>query len=639
MSVRFLSVALATVTIGSVWPTDLTAQKTARNPVRIGKNVHVSVGFPEQQHQEMQIAAHPTDPNLLIVCSIRTDFPSNTMWGISIVGYASRDGGKSWKPTLDFRGPGIAGGDPSCAYGPDGSAYINAFANLPHIGDSSYARIWRSRDGGARWDDSTYIIRTDPQLMVIDWTTGKYSGRIYAGGAAGTDLLSGARSSALTYNRLDRDLRVLAPRILAGSKDLTANGPGPGAVLSDGTLLMPYLEQDAKDYYPGMSIPARPNGYLRVIRSTDGGESFSAPVTVAQRVALFFGVTNGVPGFASDRTNGPFRDRVYAAWTDFATGRSVVHVAYSTDKGATWSKSVAMDELTKRPTPNTGPDDHMPSLAVNKNGVVALSWYDRRENPENLGWTVRVAVSLDGGDTWSQSVRVSDAKMDPAQYKQAALFGMSSGGGTAMGKSSDNAGSIESRIFLDRSPFVGGDYAGLTASADGAFFPIWVDNRNGYTQLYTARIDVDGSALRNGDAELAKLVDYSSKVDVVLANGVYDPGTRLVTLDVILHNTSKDTLSGPFSMRMLRFGSEMGVPSLTASDNGLLGAGAVIKIQSGTGDGRLLPDQYSTPRKLTFRLEGSRPISAAYISGYGTDYITFRSRILGAVKTPEPKTH
>jgi hypothetical protein len=71
----------------------------------------------------------------------------------------------------------------------------------------------------------------------------------------------------------------------------------------------------------------------------------------------------------------------------------------------------------------------------------------------------------------------------------------------------------------------------------------------------------------------------------------------------------------------------------------VLGAGAIIKLQSGTSDGRLFPEQYTPPRKVTFRLDGSRPINASYISGYGTDYVTFRSRLLGALKTPQPRTH
>src|SRR5688572_11446814 len=108
VNVRPWSFASAALVLGLVAPVKLPAQKTARPPIQIGKNVHISNGFPEQQHQEMQIAAHPTDPNLLIACSIRTDFPTSTMWGIAIVGYASRDGGRTWKPTLDFRGPGIA---------------------------------------------------------------------------------------------------------------------------------------------------------------------------------------------------------------------------------------------------------------------------------------------------------------------------------------------------------------------------------------------------------------------------------------------------------------------------------------------------------------------------------------------------
>jgi hypothetical protein len=49
----------------------------------------------------------------------------------------------------------------------------------------------------------------------------------------------------------------------------------------------------------------------------------------------------------------------------------------------------------------------MPAIAVNNDGVVAVAWYDRRDNPDNLGYFERLSASLDGGVTWLPSIRVS----------------------------------------------------------------------------------------------------------------------------------------------------------------------------------------------------------------------------------------
>jgi len=43
------------------------------------------------------------------------------------------------------------------------------------------------------------------------------------------------------------------------------------------------------------------------------------------------------------------------------------------------------------------------------------------------------------------------------------------------------------------------DMFGLAAAADGTFHPVWVDNRSGVTQVWTAGIKVKGEATKNGD--------------------------------------------------------------------------------------------------------------------------------------------
>jgi hypothetical protein len=96
---------------------------------------------------------------------------------------------------------------------------------------------------------------------------------------------------------------------------------------------------------------------------------------------------------------------------------------------------------------------------VNNGGVVGVLWYDRREASDNLAYRARFAASFDGGLTFSPSVRVSAAPNDPkAQH--------------------------------DSQPFVaaGGDTAGLNAAADGRVHVVWIENRLGLQQVWTAAI-------------------------------------------------------------------------------------------------------------------------------------------------------
>jgi hypothetical protein len=115
----------------------------------------------------------------------------------------------------------------------------------------------------------------------------------------------------------------------------------------------------------------------------------------------------------------------------------------------------------------------MPSVAVNKYGVVAVSWYDRRGLPKIRlvpqdgkdgkilsyklvaeGWNVRLRASLDGGATWLPSVQVNE---------QAAR------------------GGIDLPV---------GHSAGLASGADGRFHAAWIDNRTGTHQVWTAAVVV-----------------------------------------------------------------------------------------------------------------------------------------------------
>jgi len=78
----------------------------------------------------------------------------------------------------------------------------------------------------------------------------------------------------------------------------------------------------------------------------------------------------------------------------------------SEDKGAHWSEPLPLSE---QPPEGAGYHAFLPAVAVNKAGVVAVSWCDTRER-DRIGkpaWDVRLRVSADGGQTWQPSVRVT----------------------------------------------------------------------------------------------------------------------------------------------------------------------------------------------------------------------------------------
>jgi hypothetical protein len=141
------------------------------------------------------------------------------------------------------------------------------------------------------------------------------------------------------------------------------------------------------------------------------------------------------------------------------TGRTEIMIASSADKGKTWSAPVTVSDAPQVARDSGGPDQFMPTVAVNKEGIVGVLWYDRRDNPNNRDYYARFSASLDGGATWLKSVRVSSAANEPGK----------------------KGGSVTN-----------GDTSGLAASADGRFHALWIDNRSGTPQAWTAPITVAG---------------------------------------------------------------------------------------------------------------------------------------------------
>jgi hypothetical protein len=240
-------------------------------------------------------------------------------------------------------------------------------------------------------------------------------------------------------------------------------------ILSDGTVLVLYSHMIIVTPGDGgaktaTGKPAELRSALQVLRSSDGGLTFDPAVTIGDVKSGYNHVNaRGVPAsLAVDAGSARFRDRAYAVWTDFASGRGQIRIAHSTDAGATWSASrfVNDDSLATVRT-GGGPDHFMATVAVNRDGVVGVLWYDRRESTDNLAYQARFAASFDGGLTFSPSVRLSAAPNDPT-------------------------------VQRDGEPFIitGGDTAGLTAAADGRFHAVWIDNRTGIQQVWTAAISV-----------------------------------------------------------------------------------------------------------------------------------------------------
>jgi hypothetical protein len=466
--------------------------------------------------------------------------------------------------------------------------------------------LYRSDDGGRTWGAPLLLESTDRQSITIDRSPGsKYRGSVYINatgttrGITGTSYLPADMRTDLTvlYSRDGVHFNT-SKRVQMGSNYVL--GMGNGAALSDGSLVFVFGEITNFDGVSEVRRPAPrvPNANLNVITSPDGGATLDAAVKVSDWFMDWPPNSSGViPYVVADQSEGPFKDRVYVVWPDRRSGRDEIYVAHSADKGKTWSKPVPVNDDRAWAPPAQGPDHLLPVIAVNAQGVVGVAWQDRRDHPDNLGYTVRFSASLDGGDTWLPSVKVSEKPHTVGQNEVWPLMGAGSGAG----------GILSVNFAYNAFGFSGGHYAGMAVSSDGRFSPTWVDNRTGVPQIWTAPIRVQGAVVKNGSAELAGLDNVADKVQLELTQVRYEAKSGLLSSMASLKNTSKDTIKGPVKVRVVDVRSDLADVKIVGAENGLAGAGALWDFSSVIRGGQLLPDSSSAPRKVTFQLSDVRP--------------------------------
>lgn len=656
LRIRLAGLAYPALSIGAAaivvaMPSPLAAQK-----ITVGPNVQISAAHPNDPHSEPVIAADPLHPARLIAAS-HIAYQDTT--GIKSIAYVSFDTGRTWSVSLERR-DSTSGGDASVAYTPDGSAL---FATLARWG------LYRSRDGGRTWDspsEAPPAYPWDREYLVADFTHSKYHGRVYMNSTVAVPWATD--SSGPGFGGREKETAVALFTSLDGGT--TWNNPilrlvphpegilgmSNSVILSDGTVMTLYGHRKAP--VPGAPrvggrqrgglaartpLPAA-NYWLDVITSTDGGQSWNPAVHIGDywmnRPRSESAV---IPDIAVDPGSPLFKDRVYVVWSDFRSGRLKIMLSYSSDKGKTWSpEQVISDDRDASDPLINGPDDVTPTVAVNKAGVVAVQWYDRRAFPNNIGWDIRMRVSMDGGETWSPSVQVNDKPTTFAadQLKLVAAGRAGSGaGGRGRGRGGRGAQgaarsggrvvSLSANLAYAGFTFAPGHNGAFVADAAGDFHPAWIDYRNGVAQLYTARVHVAGTVARNGGGDLADLHDLSGTVSLQLLKTSIDQKTDRVTFHVRLKNNSKtDTIHGPLKARVLHLTSENAkTVEVANSDNGMRGVGAVWNLTPLLPAGGLLPDSLSAPKDLVFQLTGMEPFRT------GTDlhlqFVDMQAKILG----------
>ena len=363
----------------------------------------------------------------------------------------STDGGNTWSHRRTPDPPnGFNLGDGVVAFGPNGECYYAGLAFVPANtgGTKSIIGVAKSTNNGATFstpfDASTTASNTtdmlDKEWIAVDRTNSAFKGNVYA---SWTDFtLSG---SFINFSRSTNGGSTFEPPIPLSLQD--------GSRVVQGSV--PAVAPNG-DLYVAFSDGHSSIGGIGIVKSTDGGKTFSAEKKVASVIG-----SSTLTGGGGVRTNSfpsvTIDDRgtvhmVYGSLTLSQLDRSDIFYVRSTDGGATFGSPLKLNDDV---TTNT---QVSPSIAVASDGTLGVKWWDRRNDPIGDSLTdVYMAISHDGGASFGKNFRISDHNWTFAPIEPGFAGGYH------------------------------GDYDGIAADG-GNFYLSWSDERNGQADAYFSQV-------------------------------------------------------------------------------------------------------------------------------------------------------
>jgi hypothetical protein len=600
--------------------------QSARSGIEQLSARQISVDHADRPHVESHIAVDPKDPkHLLATAMVFIDGDTR------VFPYVSFDGGKTWargEIIGDSSITGTGAGDPVIYITGSGVSY---FSTLAKVNGINRGLVARSSDGGRTWRTTTVFPFTDRQWLAVDVGRGPFGGRTYFTGTGVYQSRDGVRAVAPYLARSDDEGLTFPFRTLVA---YDRAGPNPAAPLNAVPMeplvtprgLLVLTLQGAPDQ---QTIERAKRDSLNawafgLMISDDGGESFGPArysptarlsVTGNARRRLRSLSAGGFVRTAIDASSSRFGNRIYFVSTDYdpTIDRYVVRLWHTGDFGKTWGTAVASDAPRG--------DVANPAIAVNREGIVAVTWNDRRDDPKEQCWRLYSALSLDGGEHFLPAQRLSQAPTCASVPENWQL--------SRSAFNSDQSGQYLAHFSTyppvpTRYP-MGGDTQGLVADATGVFHAAWINGETGVMQLwYTAfkaapalvaelrsrtSTPTDASAVRESMPQGMEEVTHDVRFVVTETNLDFTKRTYNVTIEI--ENQSARPLRGPLRAVMQHFLDEMdnghGLKNLAVAnaDSGGRGIGAIWIFE--VPGGILAPGARTKSRVLLFTFEGGIP--------------------------------
>jgi hypothetical protein len=376
---------------------------------------------------EPWVDVNPTDPTNVIGVWQQDRWTDGGSHGNDTA--RSVDGGATWTYPAPIPWSTCAGStesrysratDPWVSFGPTGTAHQIALSLDPN-GFTTAVLASRSTNKGANWsapavliDDNDLRFFNDKESITADPTDANlvYAiwDRIYKPGQAKgfpAQVNSFAfRGFPYLARSTDNGQTWEPARRISSNANLFTIG-NQIVVLPDGTLI------DFAAYFTGSGVQPSNHSWKAVFRSTDHGVTWSKPILIDKVTEVGTRIPDGsfpVRAGGDDIAVDPETGDLYAAWTDsrFNDGtHNDIVVSKSTDGGLTWS---APTKASKNPV---GVAAFTPSIHVNADGDVAISYYDFRNAVAGpvVATDYWIGISSNGGDSWAES-RLTAASFD-----------------------------------------------------------------------------------------------------------------------------------------------------------------------------------------------------------------------------------
>ncbi|GAB4325061.1 MAG: hypothetical protein Kow00127_17780 [Bacteroidales bacterium] len=392
------------------------------------------------------ITSAPNNNNLIwAACNTVSFIPFFVSEGI----YITTDGGETWYGSDTCQGDPVQfhGGDPGIAITPSGRLVLTRLGRSPFTG--LYAHY--SDDMGLTWSPQTALSTDDLERasLVCDLSGGIYSGNLYAAWvkfAAPWPVMFSSSTDGTTWSTPQQ---INNPVARCAGGDL--------AVGAGGTLYLCWATvSESSPFYETAG------GFAR---SDDAGQNW----IITEQAFPMHGITGILPEKQNIRVNGlpaisvdtfkssPYYGRIYIVSAEKeippAGNDPDILLRWSDDQGTSWSDAIRVNQ----DTPGNGKTQYFPAIETDRGGGVNILFYDDRyTSPDSVD--VLLARSVDGGNSWKE-YPISNETTKPVPI-----------GGLGQGYQGD-------RIDL--------------TIAGNTLWPVWMDNRTGIYQIWTAPVDLD----------------------------------------------------------------------------------------------------------------------------------------------------